>query len=181
MESGTALLEVLRGFLPMVPWLVGLAAFWVVVSCPMPGRGPGLLQRRDSWRRFRFEARRVVMTRAGNRCEGAILLAWGRCRQIAVEADHIYPWSKGGATVLGNGQALCRDHNRRKSNLSPPWWYVLCLERRRRCYFPDAEDVRVRARMSRLDREERLEWAARKRKSRAGGADEVAGVVGAES
>ena len=32
-----------------------------------------------------------------------------------------YPWSRGGPTVLSNGQALCREHNRSKSNLRPPW------------------------------------------------------------
>ncbi len=33
-----------------------------------------------------------------------------------MEADHIVPWSKGGKTVLENGQMLCVEHNRRKSN-----------------------------------------------------------------
>lgn len=33
-----------------------------------------------------------------------------------MEADHITPWSQGGKTDLKNGQMLCRDCNRRKSN-----------------------------------------------------------------
>jgi hypothetical protein len=33
-----------------------------------------------------------------------------------MEADHITPWSQGGKTELNNGQMLCRDCNRRKSN-----------------------------------------------------------------
>ena len=33
-----------------------------------------------------------------------------------MEADHITPWSQGGKTDLNNGQMLCRDCNRRKSN-----------------------------------------------------------------
>lgn len=33
-----------------------------------------------------------------------------------MEADHITPWSKGGATVADNCQMLCKDCNRRKSN-----------------------------------------------------------------
>lgn len=33
-----------------------------------------------------------------------------------VEADHIKPWSQGGKTELDNGQALCRECNRRKSD-----------------------------------------------------------------
>jgi hypothetical protein len=33
-----------------------------------------------------------------------------------MEADHIIPWSQSGKTDLNNGQMLCRDCNRRKSN-----------------------------------------------------------------
>ncbi|WP_345845612.1 HNH endonuclease family protein [Shewanella algae] len=33
-----------------------------------------------------------------------------------MEADHITPWSQGGKTELTNGQMLCRECNRRKSN-----------------------------------------------------------------
>lgn len=33
-----------------------------------------------------------------------------------MEADHVTPWSQGGKTELHNGQMLCRDCNRRKSN-----------------------------------------------------------------
>jgi len=33
-----------------------------------------------------------------------------------MEADHITPWSQGGKTELANGQMLCRECNRRKSN-----------------------------------------------------------------
>ncbi|MFL6089395.1 MAG: HNH endonuclease [Aeromicrobium sp.] len=152
MDEAEVVFNVLRAFFPVVPWLIGTAVFWIITCVPMPGRGPGIVRRRDAWRGFKFQARQTVMTRAASRCEGSIFLAWGRCRQVAVEADHIYPWSKGGATIVSNGQALCRDHNRRKSNLTPPWWYVLSLERRRRSYFPQNDDVRVRAGMSPADR-----------------------------
>ena len=33
-----------------------------------------------------------------------------------MEADHITPWSQGGKTVLENGQMLCKECNRRKSD-----------------------------------------------------------------
>ncbi|MBP3337227.1 MAG: DUF262 domain-containing protein [Clostridia bacterium] len=33
-----------------------------------------------------------------------------------MEADHITPWCEGGKTVIENGQMLCKEHNRRKSN-----------------------------------------------------------------
>lgn len=162
MDAYTAALGVLQAFEPVIPWLAGLAIFWIVVSSPLPGRGPGFFRRRDPWRGFKFAARTSVMTRAGNRCEGSIVLAWGRCRQVATEVDHVYPWCKGGPTVVSNGQALCRDHNRRKSSLTPPWWYVLGLERRRRGYFPVTDDVRIRASMSAADREARKAWSTRK-------------------
>jgi hypothetical protein len=92
------------------------------------------------------------MTRAGGRCEAPMLLAWGRCQDPATEVDHVYPWSRGGPTVVSNGQALCRTHNRRKSNLRPPWWYVLSLERRRTAYSPPDVTVRVLGRMTADDR-----------------------------
>ena len=34
-----------------------------------------------------------------------------------MEADHITPWSKGGKTIADNCKMLCRDCNRRKSNI----------------------------------------------------------------
>jgi hypothetical protein len=105
-------------------------------------------QPRDPWRGFKLSARRAVMTRAGGQCEAPMLLAWGRCHDSTTEVDHVYPWSRGGPTVVSNGQALCRAHNRRKSNLRPPWWYVLSLERRRTAYSPPDVTVRVLGRMS---------------------------------
>lgn len=55
----------------------------------------------------------------------------------------MFPWSRGGPTVVSNGQALCVAHNRSKGAMNPPWWYVLSLEHRRRGYFPEGADVRV--------------------------------------
>lgn len=34
-----------------------------------------------------------------------------------MEADHITPWSQGGRTTSANCQMLCKEHNRRKSNI----------------------------------------------------------------
>jgi hypothetical protein len=153
---------VVEGIRPMLPWLVLAGVVLLVVACPLPGRGPGFFSRRDPWRGFRFEARKAVLARAGNRCEAALVLAWGRCAHPAQEADHVYPWSRGGATVVSNGQALCTSHNRAKSNLVPPWWYVMSLERRRRSYFPPGMDVSVSGAMGEPDRAARQEWVARK-------------------
>lgn len=143
---------IVAGLAPVAPWLVSLAALAVVLRFPMPGRGAGLFSSRDPWRLFKYEARRHVMERAGGRCEGSVVLLWGRCGRVAVEADHVYPWSRGGATVPSNGQALCRDCNRSKSNVRPAWWYIIGLERRRRSYFPQGRDVRVSAAMTAADR-----------------------------
>lgn len=162
MEWGRLLPTLFAGIAPVLPTLIGIAAVLIVLGCPVPGRGPRLFQRQDPWRRFKYEARRVVMSRAGDRCEGSVFLAWGRCAEAAVEADHVYPWSGGGPTTVSNGQALCRGHNRRKGAWKPPWWYVLSLEHRRRSYFPPATDVRVTAAISAAELAAHVRPGARK-------------------
>lgn len=161
-DFGVLLGGVFDGIKPFLPIVIPIIVLIIIVAVPLPGRGPGF-QRRDPWRSFKFEARRVVVTLAGSRCEGPLFFAWGRCGQPAEEVDHVYPWSKGGATIVSNGQALCRSHNRSKSNLTPPWWYVLSLERRRRKYYPAGAAVRVSAAMSTPDKAARADWTARRR------------------
>jgi hypothetical protein len=145
----------LTGLTPVLPQLAVLAAVIIVVGAPLPGRGPRLFQREDPWRRFKYGSRDVVMSRAGHRCEGAVFLVWGRCEEAVTEADHVYPWARGGPTVPSNGQALCRGHNKHKGAMRPPWWYLLSLEHRRRSYFPPGTDVRVLATFSDADRQAR--------------------------
>ena len=140
------------GIRPFVPLLLLMIVIGIVLAAPLPGRGPGWPARRDPWRGFKYESRRSVVARAGGRCEAPVMLVWGRCPKEATEVDHVYPWSRGGATIVSNGQALCAHHNRAKSNRTPAWWYVLGLERRRRSYAPDGCDVRVLARMNAADR-----------------------------
>lgn len=147
-DSLGPVLEALR---PLLPWAVGILVVLIVLRAPLPGRGPGLLRRRDPWRGFKHDLRRAVLARAAGRCEAAALLVWGRCQHPAAEIDHIYPWSKGGATVLANGQALCAHHNRAKADRTPAWWYVLALERRRRSY-PSGVPARVSGRMTPAER-----------------------------
>ncbi|WP_062310222.1 HNH endonuclease [Demequina rhizosphaerae] len=147
---------------PLLPWLIPLAIVSTVTSFPMPGRGPST-RRRDPWRGFKYGARATVLERAGGRCEGGLLFGWGRCPAVAAEADHVFPHSKGGPTVVSNGQALCKDHNRRKRDMTPPWWYVLALEKRRRAYFPADEDVRVYAVMTEDDVAARERTRSRRR------------------
>ena len=85
MDWGKLLAAVFAGLAPVLPQLIGGAAFLLVLVSPMPGRGPRAFQRPDPWRRFKYEARRVVMSRAGHRCEGAVFLAWGRCSEAATD------------------------------------------------------------------------------------------------
>jgi len=129
-----------------------------IMTRPLPGRGPRSA-RRDVWRGFRYAARDTVMRNAGYRCEASALMLWGRCTADATEVDHIHPWSRGGPTVVSNGQALCRRHNRAKAHYAPPWWYVLGLERRRLTYFPAQTSVRVMAVYSPDERVARDRWA----------------------
>ncbi|WP_200809848.1 HNH endonuclease [Demequina sp. NBRC 110054] len=138
------------GVQPLLPWLIPLLAIVAVLRFPMLGRGPNS-SKRDPWRGFKHGACDRILERASGRCEGSLLLAWGRCSSRAVEADHVFPHSKGGPTVISNGQALCMRCNRSKGNRDPQWWYVLGLEKRRRSYFPEGEDVRVLAVMSDFD------------------------------
>nr|WP_246454533.1 HNH endonuclease signature motif containing protein [Leucobacter denitrificans] len=131
--------------------MIGLLVIVTIARFPPLGRG-SWSSKRDPWRGYRFAARREVFERAGGRCEAAFFVIWGRCREDAVEADHVYPWSKGGATIVSNAQALCRTHNRSKGAITPPWWYVLGLERRRRTYVQTESTRCVRWEMSVEDR-----------------------------
>ena len=58
-----------------------------------------------------------AMRRSAYERQGGICAACGKHFEIKeMEADHITPWSKGGATAADNCQMLCADCNRRKSN-----------------------------------------------------------------
>ena len=151
---------------PNLWWLVPGATVLAVIVFPMPRRGPNS-STRDVWRGFKYAPRQTVLSRASGRCEGAAFIAWGRCSSPAVQVDHVFPWSRGGPTVVSNGQALCAGHNRSKGAMTPPWWYVLSLERRRRAYFPQGADVRVLAVMSSEEAAARTTTAAARSKARA--------------
>jgi 5-methylcytosine-specific restriction endonuclease McrA len=91
---------------------------------------------RDPRRAFSRAEKALLLERAGHRCEHHSWLL-GRCRETeALQADHVHPHSRGGATDVADGQALCRWHNRKKA-ARVPWGRELArLERRRRAYFP---------------------------------------------
>lgn len=148
------------GLSPTLPWLLPILLAAAALTATLPGRGSKNASR-DPWRSFKFGARAEVMSRADGQCEAPAVVVFGRCSALATDADHVYPWSRGGPTIVSNGAALCRAHNRAKGARNPPWWYVLGLERRRRGYFPDGADVRVSAIASAEDAAARAPRGAR--------------------
>lgn len=136
------------GFLSEVAeWLIGepariliavvIVAVLVIAASP---RRAGT--RKDPKRSFDAAQRSRIHARAGHQCEHKPLIG-RRCRRAGVQADHVYPHARGGATSVANGQSLCAFHNRTKSALVPSRWYIARLERRRRTYFPPGERVEV--------------------------------------
>ncbi len=110
----------------------GLAAAVILRSAL--GRTGHYRGQRDPQRAFTASQRELIFERCGRQCEHIGLL--GRCNAAAVEADHVFPWAKGGATSLSNAQGLCRAHNRQKSAKVPSRSAIRRLERRRAAYFP---------------------------------------------
>ncbi|MGY1669446.1 HNH endonuclease [Geodermatophilus sp. SYSU D00710] len=119
------------------PWLGPLLAFLVVGA--VLRRIPGLVhgrRRRDPQRCFLRADKRVIVERAGHRCEHHSWLG-GRCQATEdLQADHVHPHSRGGSTSVANGQALCPRHNTRKAARVPWTWELDRLARRREAYFP---------------------------------------------
>ena len=157
------------GLVPQVPLLTGAC---VVSSCwPLLCLGAA---RESSLAGIPGAA--IAVGRVTRSCTGRAVAAKLQPFSRAVDAlkrrprfDHVYPWSRGGPTIISNGQALCRDHDRRKSNLRPPWWYVLAYERRRAGWFPPGVDVRVHGRTSADERAARLTLPGRDAASHSSG------------
>ena len=122
--------------------LILLVVFVVVPRMLLRG-GQRILHpgdRVDRVRRFSMAEYRQIMNRAGWRCEHHGLLT-GRCDvREGLEADHVHPHSRGGATAIHNSQALCAAHNTRKGAKVPFWWNLMALKRRRAGYFRPDED-----------------------------------------
>ena len=62
-------------------------------------------------RRFSKRQRTILRIREGNKCRKCNTKLDG-----SYHADHITPYSKGGRTLINNGQALCAKCNQRKGN-----------------------------------------------------------------
>jgi 5-methylcytosine-specific restriction endonuclease McrA len=126
---------------PAVLMVVGGIVFVLFIASKR--RGPRYTN--DSRRAF-TPAQRLAATRhSGGRCEHSAFTF--RCRRPGEHADHIVPWSRGGATEMSNLQWLCSMHNLRKSNLMPSGFYIARLVSRRRRYFPAGVDASVEWRL----------------------------------
>lgn len=62
-------------------------------------------------RNFNFRQRSILAWVAGGRC-----MKCGTSLGKDFHADHVLAFSKGGATVTSNGQALCKTCNLKKGN-----------------------------------------------------------------
>jgi 5-methylcytosine-specific restriction endonuclease McrA len=60
-------------------------------------------------RAFTSRQRRILLMIAGNLCQKC-----GEVLDASFHADHVHAHSRGGATVLNNGQALCATCNLKK-------------------------------------------------------------------
>lgn len=70
-----------------------------------------------SIRAFTENEKRIMYERQNGVCP--MCTAEGKTRHWAIEemhADHKIPWSRGGHTILDNGQMLCREHNLAKGS-----------------------------------------------------------------
>lgn len=94
----------------------------------------------DPTRMFSKAQRAEGFGRAGSRCE--MEGAWfRRCRRTAAHGDHWFPWSKGGATSMGNFVAACQRCNTSKGAKVPSVFATFRLVNRRRKYFPAGLDA----------------------------------------
>lgn len=93
----------------------------------------------DPQRMYTSEQRKESFGYAGGQCEytGKLLT---RCRKPAEHADHLFPWSKGGATSIANCCASCATHNLSKGANILPSWRVRLLVHRRKRYYPAGVD-----------------------------------------
>ncbi len=62
-------------------------------------------------RLFSKRQKKIMALSSGNKCEKC-----GNSLSKSYHGDHIKAYSKGGKTILDNGQALCSECNLRKGN-----------------------------------------------------------------
>ena len=74
------------------------------------------IQLKDDQRLFSREQRLAIFRRDGCHCQVKLKCAGVKCEWDAWEADHIIPWSKGGKTIVSNGQVTCLACNSAKGS-----------------------------------------------------------------
>lgn len=136
-DAGRVVTEVVR-WLGDHQALVGLVVGAIVLVGLVRAVRARMPVPQDPQRMYTTEERIAVFARAGGRCEYD---GWfrSRCNAPAEHADHLHPWSRGGATSLKNGVASCARHNLSKGAKVLPGWRVRRLVRRRRRYFPTGQ------------------------------------------
>ncbi|MGR7026367.1 HNH endonuclease [Geodermatophilus sp. URMC 62] len=149
--SGAAPAELFGGVLDGVlhqivaePWLRALLV--LLLAHAVVRRIPGLLhgrRRRDPQRCFLRADKRFVLQRAGHRCEHHSVFGRRCTATDDLQADHVHPHSRGGATSVDNGQALCPRHNTRKAARVPWSWELRRLAQHREAYFPPGSSTVV--------------------------------------
>jgi hypothetical protein len=72
------------------------------------------IQQKDDQRLFSREQRLAIFRRDGGICQVKVKCNGAKCEWDAWEADHITPWSKGGKTIVVNGQVACLGCNSAK-------------------------------------------------------------------
>jgi hypothetical protein len=119
--------------------LVGLVVGAIVLVGLVRAVRARMPVQQDPQRMYTTEERIAVFARAGGRCEYTGFLLT-RCRRPAEHADHVHPWSRGGATSLKNCCAACQHCNLSKGAKILPAWRVRLLVRRRKRYYPAGVD-----------------------------------------
>jgi len=70
------------------------------------------MELKDRIRTFDDGQKMAIFYRDGGYCQSCHI----KVSMNESEFDHIQPWSKGGLTIVSNGQLLCQECNRRKGN-----------------------------------------------------------------
>ena len=131
----TTLTEGLTGN-PLLLAVLGAIALFIAAKAARNGRQVP----KDPTRMFNPAQRAEGFGRAGSRCE--MEGVWfARCRRTASHGDHWFPWSKGGATSMGNFVAACPRCNTSKGAKVPTAFATFRLVNRRRKYFPAGLDT----------------------------------------
>jgi hypothetical protein len=74
------------------------------------------IEQKDDQRLFTHEQRLAIYRRDGGKCQLKIKCNGEKCNWEKWEADHKIPWSKGGKTIVSNGQVACLACNSAKGD-----------------------------------------------------------------